>query len=607
MCGIAGIADFGGKATTSGQVTVMTDVLAHRGPDGADIWQSDDHSVVLGHRRLSILDVGDGGRQPMRSHNDRYVLSYNGEIYNFIEIRRELEALGHRFSSESDSEVILAAFVQWGEAMLCKLNGMWALAIFDTISRRLFLARDRFGVKPLYYVWSDKCLQFASEIRALRAIGAGLSIDPGVARRQLIDPMRVEGSTRTLYVDIARLQGGHHAWADADGVRITRWWRTLDHLVVPPASADERVERFRELFYDSIRLRMRSDVAVGTCLSGGFDSSAITCAMSQSVDPAAARQAAAWQHAFVASFPGWRFDERQSAEEAAAFAGIEPSILEIRPENGLADIDQVLADLDDIYIDPAIGPWMIYREVRRAGVTVTLDGHGADELMGAYRPAGGSLKFTLQGLVANAASRSPLARDAADRVRQALLRAQDNAFLRPGPVPRLSLVGDDDALPQHWGSLSRSLYAMFHSTILPTLLRNFDRMSMAHGVEVRMPFMDWRLVTYVMSLPDSEKFGDGYTKLIARKAMAGRMPESIRSTKLKLGFNSPMAEYLSGPLATWARDLLAAPCPQFDAIVDTPKLAATVARLTARNEWTFARSQRLWPYFALKHQLLSQP
>jgi asparagine synthase (glutamine-hydrolysing) len=607
MCGIAGIADFAGNPIAGERVVVMTDVLAHRGPDGGDLWLEADRSVALGHRRLSILDIGEGGRQPMRSHNGRFVLSYNGEIYNFLEVRAELAALGHRFTSESDSEVILAAFVEWGEAMLPKLNGMWALAIYDTSARRLFLARDRFGVKPLYYSWANKRLSFASEIRALRAIGAGATVDADVARRLLIDPMRVEGSTRTLYADITRLQGGHFAWVDAHGVAVTRWWRTLDHLIVPPASAEARGEHFRELFYDAIRLRMRSDVAVGTCLSGGFDSSAITCAMAQSADPGAARQAAAWQHAFVASFPGWRFDERASAEEAATFAGITPSILEIRPENGLADIDNILADLDDIYIDPAIGPWMIYREVRRAGVTVTLDGHGADELMGAYRPAGGSLKFTLQGLVANAASRSDAARDIADRVRQAVLQAQGNAFLRPGPVPRLSLVGDDDALPANWGSLSRSLYAMFHSTILPTLLRNFDRMAMAHGIEVRMPFMDWRLVAYVMSLPDDEKFGDGYTKLIARKAMAGRMPESIRSTKLKLGFNSPMAEYLAGPLADWTRDLMATSCPQFDAIVDSPRLAATIARLTSRNEWTFARSQRLWPYIAMKKQLLSQP
>jgi len=607
MCGIAGIADFAGVAASREHVVRMTEILAHRGPDGSGLWRDTDGNVVLGHRRLSILDIGDGGRQPMTSNDGRYVLTYNGEVYNFIEVRAELAALGHGFTSESDSEVILAAFVEWGESMLPRFNGMWAMTIYDTQARRLFLARDRFGVKPLYYSWSQRRLTFASEIRALRAIGAGASVDHGVARRLLIDPMRVEGSTRTLYTDITRLQGGHFAWVDASGVVTTRWWRTLDHLVDPPANAADRVERFRELFFDSIRLRMRSDVAVGTCLSGGFDSSAITCAMAEAADAGVERQAQTWQRTFVASFPGWRFDERTSAEEAAAFAGIVPSILEIRPENGLANIDHILADLDDVYTDPAIGPWMIYREVRRAGVTVTLDGHGADELMGAYRPAGGSLKFILQGMVADAASRSELARSAADRVRQAILRAQGNAFLRPGPVPQLALVGDGDQLPSQWGSLSRILYAMFHSTLLPTLLRNFDRMAMAHGIEVRMPFLDWRLVTYVMSLPDSEKFGDGFTKLIARKAMAGRMPESIRSTRLKLGFNSPMAEYLTGPLAAWTRALLAAPCPAFDAIVDTPRLAATVERLTSRNAWTFVRTQRLWPYLAMKQQLLSQP
>jgi len=187
MCGIAGIADFAGVAVSREHVVRMNEVLAHRGPDGSGLWHDTDGNVVLGHRRLSILDIGDGGRQPMTSNDERYVLTYNGEVYNFIEVRAELAALGHCFTSESDSEVILAAFVEWGEAMLPRFNGMWAMAIYDTQARRLFLARDRFGVKPLYYSLSQRRLTFASEIRALRAIGVGTSVDDGVARRLLID------------------------------------------------------------------------------------------------------------------------------------------------------------------------------------------------------------------------------------------------------------------------------------------------------------------------------------------------------------------------------------------------------------------------------------
>lgn len=606
MCGIAGILEFSGRAVTAADIRAMTDLLIHRGPDGGDHWISPDQSVAFGHRRLAIIDTTQGGRQPMMSHDGRYVITYNGEIYNFLELREELLRSGFIFKSDSDTEVILAAFCQWGESMLTRFNGMWAFAIYDTLQRRLFVARDRFGVKPLLYCWTPKFFAFASELQALRrtVVSSG-KFDLEVAGRLVVDGMRVEGSSYTLFTDIHRLQGGYCGWISESGIKLRRWWRTVDHLVDVPATSKQRVDHFRELFFDSIRLRMRSDVPVGTCLSGGFDSTAVTCSMAQVAGSESQRMSRSWRHAFIASFPGWEFDERSQAEEAAKFAGIVPNIMSINHETGVSELEKILTDIGDVNIDPGIGPWLIYRSVSQAGIKVTLDGHGADEMMGAYKQEGYSLKFGLQTVAANLMSRSEGIRYLHDRTRQLILSGQDNNFLRNRLGRPFSLVGQNDLLPTDWGGTSRGLYTMFHSTVLPTLLRNFDRASMAHGVEVRMPFMDWRLVCFVMSLPNESKFANGYTKWVARDAMAGIMPETIRMNRKKLGFNSPLTQYLPGPLKQWVHDLLEKPSPAFDEIIDRRRLVKTIEKLNAGSGWTFTNSQRIWPYLNLKYLIES--
>jgi asparagine synthase (glutamine-hydrolysing) len=597
MCGIGGIIHLSGPRVSHASLDMLSAALVHRGPDGGGRWLSEDGCVGLVHRRLAILDTSDNGKQPMPSHDGRYLLTYNGEIYNFLELKDDLIKAGFHFATHTDSEVILAAYIHWGEDMLSRFNGMWAIAIWDTLKNELFVARDRFGVKPLVYCCNGRQFSFSSEPKALlKARLSSGEIDLNIARRFVIDAMRVESSTQTLYRDIKNLQAGHCASFNANGLTVRRWWKSVDHLVQVPTSPTARAERFRELFDDSIRLRMRSDVPIGTCLSGGFDSTAIVCRMSRLTSGYEHRQASSWQHAFVASFPGWEYDERIRAEEAAVWAGVAPSILEIRPENALADFDQIVDDLGDVYIDPAIGPWLIYREVRRAGIAVTLDGHGADELMGGYRPAGGSIKHTLQTALASAVHQSGFVSSASDRLRRGILTIQGMNFIHGGNVDQPVLLGDNDEMPREWGPTSRALYKMFHSTILPTLLRNYDRASMAHGIEVRMPFMDWRLATYVMSLPDDAKFASGLTKKVARDAMTGFMPESIRSDPLKIGFNTPIATYFAGPLRDWVQTLLAKQSPAFDAVVNRKKLAETVNRLTAQESWTFANSQRIWPY-----------
>lgn len=315
------------------------------------------------------------------------------------------------------------------------------------------------------------------------------------------------------------------------------------------------------------------------------------------------RDSSAWRHAFVATFPGSSNDERPMAEEAAAWAGVNPTLLTIGRDDALTDIDRVLEDNDDVYISLPSAPWLIYRELRRQKVIVSLDGHGADELMGAYLQEGGSGAFRLRNFLAGLTSGSPIMSRGVDLMRALMIKRQGNYFLRGGlnhiPAP-FSLVGDNDPLPPEWGALNRRLYRMFHGTVLPTILRNFDRVSMAHGVEVRMPFMDWRLVTYTMALPDASKSADGYTKMIARRAMKGRMPQSIRMGRRKIGFNSPMPEWLNGPLADWTRSLLDRQVPAFAEIVDEARLSQTTNRLCTSQTWDWESVGRLWPYLNMK-------
>jgi asparagine synthase (glutamine-hydrolysing) len=605
MCGIAGIVDFRGQPIAPADIENLTNRIAHRGPDGAGHWFSAERNVALGHRRLAIIDPGPGGYQPMLSIDGRHVVVFNGEIYNFLELRRELEAMGEHFRTQSDTEVILAAWRIWQEGMLSRFNGMWALAIFDTETKDLFLARDRFGMKPLLYAMSPQRLVFASEYRALTQSGLiANSIDIDVARRLMLDAFGVEGSERTLCREVRRLQAGHFMRLRGGRLQIRRWWCTLDHLPPIPNTEVERVERFGELFRDAVALRMRSDVPIGTCLSGGFDSSAVICAMSAHEKAGMGpRDSAAWRHAFVATFPGASNDERPMAEEAAAWAGVDPTILEIGRQDALKEIDRILEDSDDIYISLPSAAWRLYRELGRRKVLVSLDGHGADELMGAYHQGGQSAAFRIRNAFAGLSSNSGWARSGADVLRALMIKHQGHYFLRGGlrGIPaQLPLVGDDDVPPRDWSSLNRRLYRMFHSTVLPTILRNFDRVSMAHGVEVRMPFMDWRLVTYTMALPEVSKSSDGYTKMVARRAMQGRMPESIRMGRRKVGFNSPMPEWLNGPLSGWTAALLDRKVPAFSELVDEGSLRKTVDALTASKTWDWESVGRIWPYLNMK-------
>lgn len=605
MCGIAGIVELTGRPASKPALQELCRLLSHRGPDGSGYWSSDNHAVLLGHRRLAILDPDRRADQPMVSDDGRHIIVFNGEIYNFLELRQELEARGETFRTESDTEIILAAWRVWGEAALDRFNGMWAFALYDTESRALFLSRDRFGIKPLIYSCSKGRVVFASELLPLVASGlVDATVEPNVARRVLVDPFGIEGSDKTLFQSCRRLQPGHCMTIRNGRIVVRRWWTTTQQLPAVPKTSQDRAERFGELFREAVTIRMRSDVPIGTSLSGGFDSSAVLCTMA-AIDQGggAKREAPHWRHAFVASFPGLDNDELPYAQMAARWAGVTPTILGFGEEDALSDIQQALWSLDDVYIGLPTVIWQLYREMRRNEVLVSLDGHGADELMGGYRQAGKGLMFWLRNLLARFAAPGSTWAVQSDRARLLVLKQRHELFVR-GEIsrlpPPLSVSGERDVLPEQWGGMGRRLYRMFSGTVLPTILRNFDRLSMAHGVEVRMPFLDWRLVTYTMALPDESKNNGGFTKFVARQAMRGKMPEPIRTQRRKVGFNSPMPRWLNGPLRPWVDQLLAARVPEFEELVDEHALSEKVKVLAGSGAWTWESVGRIWPYLHLK-------
>ena len=634
MCGIAGIWNFDGQPIPERSIDRFTDSLTHRGPDGRGIWHDHAAGIALGHRRLSILDLTENGRQPMPYAGGRYWIIFNGEIYNFLELRAELQGIGFQFRTQTDTEVILAAYLKWGPDAQLRFNGMWAFAIFDRQERRLFLARDRFGIKPLHYYWTPRGIAFASELKSFKHLdGYTPGIDLESARFFLRDGMAIEGTRRTMLAGVHRLQAGHYALIHDRKLTLRRWWNTLDHLVEPAKTVEAQASQFQELFYDSVRMRMRSDVSIGSCLSGGFDSSAIVCALAEiGRGQSNSRQSPDWQHTFVATFPKAANDERPQAEEVIRFAGVKGHFFPVREQDALPNLDQIFHDFDDVSLAMPTAIWMIYRELRRASVVVSLDGHGADELMGGYKQAdyflfhdapsiwrspihnlrllrqywttlqrlklcsnlGQLAKTTVSGFLSNHPDFTGIysrTKPLRGWLRPAFLRETESS-----ETEGFDGQCQHDALPEHWGPESRTLYHMFHTTILPSILKNFDRLSMAHGIEVRMPFMDWRLVSLVFSLPDSSKFKEDMTKVVARAAMKARMPESIRISRSKIGFNSPLPEWLNGPLQPWVRNLIESNGFRTHSIFNGRQLAQFIEHHTRQKSWTWLNCGRVWKF-----------
>jgi asparagine synthase (glutamine-hydrolysing) len=580
------------------------DQMMHRGPDGEGIWHHE--KISLGHRRLSIIDLSAAAKQPMSFGNGRYTITYNGEIYNYLELKKELIYLGHAFKTESDTEVLLAAFVEWGPSCLLKFNGMWSFAIWDNVDEILFMSRDRFGKKPLFYHQNTTHFYFSSEMKGLYPFLKKIkpSEDFHWMSQNL---MNYESTEKCLIEGIKRFPAGHFGYYKNGKLELTRYWNTLDHLVNPAKKYEDQVEEFREIFTDACKIRMRSDVPLGTALSGGLDSSATLAVVKNLIDSNSSSNKI---QAFIASFPGSKLDETHYAQTVTTHLKLKANIIEIDPLKKWDQLLEYIYKVEDLYLTSPLPMIMTYEAVKKAGVSVTLDGHGADELFSGY----GHLNYAIRDNLFNN-----------KRINEILKIIDESGGNNSSHAKKILgaakwLIKDEarNILGRNYLSKDRNhpnfkemdrftqqLYILFHETILPTLLRNYDRYSMSNGVEIRMPFMDHRLVSYTFSLPTTSKFNQGYTKKIIRDAVAPFLPKEIVHRKTKIGFNSPTVEWMQGPLKDYFTDL--AHSESFlncDLISNPIKMSHDIIKICNRKAVDYELAERTWqglyPYLWIK-------
>lgn len=595
MCGILGSL----PETEKNLFKSSLDTLIHRGPDSYGI-ESIDGEITMGHRRLSIVDV-EHGHQPMMDDSKRYTVIFNGEIYNFLEIREELERRGMKFYSDSDTEVLLKSYMAWGEKCTLRFNGMWAFSIWDRHRKELFLSRDRFGKKPLFYAKVKGKFIFASEMKAIYSFLDEIkpSEDFNWMKNNIFS---YESTDKCLIAGIKRFPAGHNGVYKEGKLKLSRYWNTLDHLIEVPNSYEEQVERYRELFIDACKIRMRSDVPIGTALSGGLDSSATISVMAHLSKGKIDYGKKDWQHAFVASFPGTPLDESHYAKMVCEHIGIKGTYIDIDPLRYWDNLEDYFYQFEELYITSPIPMLMTYGAVKTNGVTVTLDGHGADELFSGYghilealwdtRFDINSIKDILDTHHESIGSFSQYNKKSSLELYSKFMLKK---FIKKMIGRDVKSRDFDHPNFKKLDNFSQNLYVIFHETILPTLLRNYDRYSMMNSVEIRMPFMDHRIVSFVNSLPYSSKFGNGYTKKLIRDAMDLFMPKEVTWRKSKIGFNSPIIDWMQGDLKEWFGDIIHSRDFLDCSLVDNPKeLKNNILRILSKEDNQFSSGEKAW-------------
>jgi asparagine synthase (glutamine-hydrolysing) len=556
MCGIAGHLSFTGHPDTD-LVTRMSARLAHRGPDGEGSY-ADDH-IALAHRRLAIIDLSPDGAQPMANEDGTLQIVYNGEIYNYIELREELREKGHVFRTKTDTEVILHAYEEWGNECLSRFNGMWAFALWDTLKKTLFCARDRFGIKPFYYTLNDDGFLFASEIKALlEHPGVGTTPEDPLLLTFLASGVS-DHTGKTMFHGVSQIPPSHYLIVESDhlGKAVRYWNLTINNAYGSNGTDDASVARlFLEHLNRSVRLRLRSDVPVGTCLSGGIDSSTIVMLINRLIRNEAPRSVGDRQKTFSIVFPGTAFTEEQFVRVLTESSGVDASLHTPDPGNLWNDLRDLLIAQDEPFGSLSIYAQYEVMRIASRQVKVVLDGQGADELLGGYIAyqipylwgllRSGSLAgfFTeLTGTLRHHGGFFPgaAAQDRIRKRRQRLLKGRFN------PVSRYA------------GTLDTVLHSELLETNLPVMLHWEDRNSMAFSIEARVPFLDFLLVEYTASLPLSQKIRGGITKYVLRSAVRGLIPDTIRCRKDKMGFVTPEEVWMKTVLSSSVREILSSP------------------------------------------------
>ncbi len=542
MCGIAGIIKFRGGVQLS-QLKSMTDAIVYRGPDGEGHWINAASTVGFGHRRLSIIDLGEGGHQPMH-YQDRYSITFNGEIYNYIELKKELQAKGYAFRSESDTEVLLALYTEYGEELLEHLDGMFSFAIWDEKEQVLFCARDRFGEKPFFYFLDDKQFVFGSEMKEIWAYGIEKDI-----KKCRIESFVMQGAvkdsndiTSTFYNGINKLDAAHYLKIERNQkVTIKRYW-SLDNIKVNyNISFDEAVIKYRELFETSVKVRLRSDVPVGSSLSGGIDSSTIVGLVDQY------KKDGQLQKVFSARFKNFHRDEGKFIEEVVMSCKSIESFYTWPSEDNIVDVMENAAyhQEEPFGSSSILAQWKVMELAKEHNITVLLDGQGADEFLAGYMPE--YKTYLTQLFFENRRLYEKQYKMYQNHFKETYPLDQykntETLRMKAGRIKRRILNQ-----PIEYSALKDRLKFMLTSSGLKELLRYADRNSMAHSREVRLPFLSHKLVEFAFSLPDEFLLQDGWTKYIHRKAFEDVLPKNICWRIDKVGYEPPQQKWLDNQL-----------------------------------------------------------
>ena len=628
MCGIAGLVApelSGAERASTGRA--MLRVLAHRGPDGVGDWSAKKDPVWLGHRRLAIIDL-EGGAQPMHHPDAGLSITFNGCIYNYKELRAELERAGHTFRTGSDTEVILQAYAAWGTECVNRFNGMWAFAIWDEPRRRLWCARDRVGVKPFYFFEGDNgVLAFASEIKGLLATGLFPRQRDENGLRQYLTFQFCLGD-RTLFKGVRRLEPGHTLTLDLSRatprVQIAQYWDA--HFEIDEArDEDWLVARLRELLEDAVRLRLRADVPLGAHLSGGLDSSTVV-GLARRLLPAGAEL-----HTFTGAFEesGTKFDERNWARLVAEANATHMHEVVLGAQDFADGIHRIAWHMDEPAAGPGVFPQYFVSKAASQHVKVVLGGQGGDEIFIGYaRYLVAYLEECIKGAIQNNADRSDYVATLATIV-PSLPSLQNylpmlRSFWEKGPFaePSLRYFNLMDRFGGAAPVLSRDLefdheetFAEFRQifdvhdaasminrilyfdlkTHLQSLLQVEDRTSMAWGLESRVPLLDYRLIELMTSAKPTLKFKNGKLKHLFTKVVANLVPQAVRRRTDKMGFPVPLSEWSQGPLRGMIHEVLGSTEARGRGLFDVPKLldAAGHERSFGRATWG-ALNLELW-------------
>jgi len=574
MCGIAGILLQGANLMASEHLKKMTDAIAHRGPDGEGQWSNKKNTVHLGHRRLAIIDLSNNAAQPM-SYLSRYQIVHNGEIYNYIEIRSFLQNKGYNFSSQSDTEVILAAYDYWKEKCLQQFDGMFAFAIWDEKEEQFFAARDRFGEKPFYYYEDDGHLIFASEMKALWAIGIEKKTDSKMLLNYLTlgHVQNCVDKEQTFFEDIYSLPPSHYLTFTPSSkqlCKITKYWSINKEIRIDILASDA-VDKFTELLNISVKRRLRSDVTTGTSLSGGLDSSTIAAFVHQIQNSTGGADKAQQLKTFSAVFPGFEKDESKYIQSVVSNFGLanfqtQPTALDL-----ITDFEKLCYHQEEPFQSSGIfAQYKVFELAKHHEVKVLLDGQGADEILAGYPRY---IHWYLQEVLSrHKLGATQIERTAFRKNGQPFLWNLKNYFAAFLPShaaimlekreyqktihhPDISTEFLKLLRGHEWEGIHKPIVTKLNDILhfnttemgLEELLRFADRNSMAHGREVRLPFLNHELVEFVFSLPSQLKMHDGWTKFLLRRVMDKKLPDDIVWRKNKIGFETPQKKWMEDP------------------------------------------------------------